>query len=80
LPGNLVRTNAEAFFNETNGQPIHFQLLLASHEKRLSAGRSFDHKASSKRHRYLIDDGEIAGLAPEFIEPAANNGPYYRFR
>jgi hypothetical protein len=26
------------------------------------------------RRRYLIDDGEIAGLAPEFIEPAANNG------
>jgi hypothetical protein len=24
--------------------------------------------------RYLIDDGEIAGLAPEFIEPATNNG------
>jgi len=26
------------------------------------------------RRRYLIDDGEIADLAPEFIEPAANNG------
>ena len=26
------------------------------------------------RRRYLIDDGEIAGLAPELIEPAANNG------